>query len=103
MLVETQYLTNSRKLVVSYVDKSGDIKLPKFQRIFVWDKSDILNRTDITNEHKVVLLEQSLFNSFQKLNIDTDEKRELFIDDFFKNILNEETAKEIRHRNGWER
>ncbi len=27
MLVETQYLTNSRKLVVSYVDKSGDIKL----------------------------------------------------------------------------
>ena len=27
MLVETQYLTNSRKLVVSYVDKTGDIKL----------------------------------------------------------------------------
>lgn len=27
MLVETNYLSNSRKLVVSYVDKSGDIKL----------------------------------------------------------------------------
>ena len=27
MLVETQYLTNSKKLVVSYVDKTGDIKL----------------------------------------------------------------------------
>ena len=27
MLVETQYLTNSRKLEVSYVDKTGDIKL----------------------------------------------------------------------------
>lgn len=27
MLIETQYLTNSKKLVVSYVDKSGDIKL----------------------------------------------------------------------------
>jgi hypothetical protein len=27
MLVETQYLTNTKKLVVSYVDKSGDIKL----------------------------------------------------------------------------
>ena len=27
MLIETQYLTSSRKLVASYVDKSGDIKL----------------------------------------------------------------------------
>lgn len=27
MLVETQYLSNSKKLVVSYVDKSGEIKL----------------------------------------------------------------------------
>ncbi len=27
MLVETQYLSNSKKLVVSYVDKTGDIKL----------------------------------------------------------------------------
>ena len=27
MLVETQYLTNSRRLVVSYVDKTGYIKL----------------------------------------------------------------------------
>lgn len=27
MLIETQYLTNSRKLVCSYVDKTGDIKL----------------------------------------------------------------------------
>ena len=33
MLVETQYLTNSKKLVVSYVDKSGDIKL----KYFNWD------------------------------------------------------------------
>jgi DNA polymerase elongation subunit (family B) len=33
MLVETQYLTNSRKLVVSYVDKSGDIKL----KYYNWD------------------------------------------------------------------
>ena len=32
MLVETQYLTNSRKLVVSYVDKSGDIKLKYYNR-----------------------------------------------------------------------
>ena len=27
MLVDTQYLNNSKRLVVSYVDKSGDIKL----------------------------------------------------------------------------
>ncbi len=33
MLVETQYLTNSRKLVVSYVDKTGDIKL----KYYNWD------------------------------------------------------------------
>ncbi len=33
MLVETQYLGNSKKLVVSYVDKSGDIKL----KYYNWD------------------------------------------------------------------
>jgi len=33
MLIETQYLTNSKKLVVSYVDKSGDIKL----KYYNWD------------------------------------------------------------------
>ena len=33
MLVETQYLTNSKKLVVSYVDKTGDIKL----KYYNWD------------------------------------------------------------------
>ena len=27
MLIDTQYLTNTRKLVVSYVDKTGGIKL----------------------------------------------------------------------------
>ena len=30
MLIDTQYLTNSKKLVVSYVDTSGDIKLKYF-------------------------------------------------------------------------
>jgi DNA polymerase elongation subunit (family B) len=33
MLIETQYLTNSKRLVVSYVDKTGDIKL----KYFNWD------------------------------------------------------------------
>ena len=33
MLVETQYLTHSKKLVVSYVDKTGDIKL----KYYNWD------------------------------------------------------------------
>lgn len=33
MLIETQYLTNSKNLVVSYVDKSGDIKL----KYYNWD------------------------------------------------------------------
>lgn len=33
MLVDTQYLTNSRKLVISYVNKSGDIKL----KYYDWD------------------------------------------------------------------
>jgi hypothetical protein len=33
MLVETQYLSNSKRLVVSYVDKSGDIKL----KYYNWD------------------------------------------------------------------
>jgi DNA polymerase elongation subunit (family B) len=33
MLVDTQYLTNTKKLVVSYVDKSGDIKL----KYYNWD------------------------------------------------------------------
>lgn len=33
MLVETQYLGNTKKLVVSYVDKNGDIKL----KYFNWD------------------------------------------------------------------
>lgn len=31
MLVETQYLTNSKRLVVSYVDKSGEIKLKYYE------------------------------------------------------------------------
>ena len=31
MLVETQYLTNSKRLVVSYVDKTGDIKLKYYE------------------------------------------------------------------------
>ena len=33
MLVDTQYLSNSKRLVVSYVDKTGDIKL----KYFDWD------------------------------------------------------------------
>jgi DNA polymerase elongation subunit (family B) len=33
LLVETQYLTNTKKLVVSYVDKTGDIKL----KYYNWD------------------------------------------------------------------
>ena len=33
MLIETQYLSNSKKLVCSYVDKSGDIKL----KYYDWD------------------------------------------------------------------
>ena len=33
MLVDTQYLSNSKKLVVSYVDKTGDIKL----KYYDWD------------------------------------------------------------------
>ena len=33
MLVETQYLTNTKKLVVSYVDQTGDIKL----KYYNWD------------------------------------------------------------------
>ena len=33
MLVETQYLTNTKRLVVSYVNKTGDIKL----KYFNWD------------------------------------------------------------------
>ena len=31
MLVETQYLTNSKRLVVSYVDKTGDVKLKYYE------------------------------------------------------------------------
>jgi hypothetical protein len=31
MLVETQYLSNSKRLVVSYVDKSGEIKLKYYE------------------------------------------------------------------------
>lgn len=31
MLIDTQYLSNSKKLVISYVDKSGDIKLKYYQ------------------------------------------------------------------------
>ena len=33
MLIETQYLSNSKKLVVSYIDKTGDIKL----KYYDWD------------------------------------------------------------------
>lgn len=33
MLVDTQYMTNSKRLVISYVDKSGDIKLKYYE----WD------------------------------------------------------------------
>ncbi len=33
MLIETQYLTNTKKLVCSYVDKTGDIKL----KYYDWD------------------------------------------------------------------
>ena len=33
MLVETSYLTNTKKLVCSYVDKSGEIKL----KYYDWD------------------------------------------------------------------
>ena len=33
MLIDTQYLTNNKRLVISYVDKSGDIKLKYYE----WD------------------------------------------------------------------
>ena len=33
MLIDFQYLTNSKRLVISYVDESGDIKLKYFE----WD------------------------------------------------------------------
>ena len=47
MLVETQYLTHTRKLVVSYVDKSGDIKLKYYNwdnpmKYVVCDDNDLL-------------------------------------------------------------
>jgi DNA polymerase elongation subunit (family B) len=45
MLVDTQYLTHSKKLITSYVDKSGDIKLKYFdwenpQKYVICDSSD---------------------------------------------------------------
>ena len=45
MLVDTQYLNNTKKLVVSYVDKSGEIKLKYFpwenpQKYVTCDESD---------------------------------------------------------------
>ena len=45
MLVDTQYLTNTKRLVVSYVDKSGDIKLKYYewdnpQKYVVCDEND---------------------------------------------------------------
>jgi DNA polymerase elongation subunit (family B) len=45
MLIETQYLSNTKKLVVSYVDKSGEIKL----KYYNWDipmKYEICDESD---------------------------------------------------------
>jgi DNA polymerase elongation subunit (family B) len=48
MLVETQYLTNSKKLVVSYVDKTGDIKL----KYYNWDNPMKYVACDDNDEQK---------------------------------------------------
>lgn len=48
MLVETQYLTNSKKLVVSYVDKTGDIKL----KYYNWDNPMKYVACDDTDDQK---------------------------------------------------
>lgn len=48
MLVETQYLSNSKKLVVSYVDKSGDIKL----KYYNWDNPLKYVACEDTDPHK---------------------------------------------------
>jgi len=48
MLVETQYLKNTRKLVVSYVDKSGDIKL----KYYNWDNPLGYSTCDDNDPHK---------------------------------------------------
>ena len=51
MLVETQYLTNSKKLVVSYVDRTGDIKLKYYNwdnpmKYVACDESDVQKHPD---------------------------------------------------------
>ncbi len=48
MLIETQYLTNSKKLVVSYVDKTGDIKL----KYFSWDNPMKYVASEDTDPHR---------------------------------------------------
>jgi len=48
MLVETQYLTNKKKLVVSYVDKTGDIKL----KYYNWDTPMKYVSCEDTNKQK---------------------------------------------------
>jgi DNA polymerase elongation subunit (family B) len=48
MLIETQYLSNSKKLVCSYVDKSGDIKL----KYFDWDNPMKYVTCDDTDPYK---------------------------------------------------
>ena len=51
MLIDFQYLTNSKRLVISYVDESGDIKLKYFE----WDNPQkyIICDDDDPNRHTV--------------------------------------------------
>lgn len=59
------------------------------------NKAEILNRTDITDEHKIVLIEKEIFDNFTKLGLKTEEELSEFIDDFFEEIINEQNASSI--------
>ena len=59
------------------------------------NKAEILNRTDITDEHKIVLIEKEIFDNFTKLGLKTEEELSEFIDDFFGEIINEQNSSAI--------
>lgn len=48
MLVDTQYLTNSKKLIVSYVDETGEIKL----KYYDWDNPMKYTTCDDNDKYK---------------------------------------------------
>jgi DNA polymerase elongation subunit (family B) len=88
MLVETQYLTNTKKLVVSYVDKTGNIKL----KYYNWDNPMKYVTCDDTDAQKHHIYKSWDGKSVKQIEVNHPDRYAVYE---FLDSLPEEERKEI--------